>query len=46
MAALNAPYGHTNLVTRDWRRLPGFHVTLFGCQPGTMVELPSWSNAG
>jgi catechol 2,3-dioxygenase-like lactoylglutathione lyase family enzyme len=26
-------YAHTNLVARDWRRLAGFYVRLFGCVP-------------
>jgi predicted enzyme related to lactoylglutathione lyase len=30
---LNARYGHTNLVARDWRLLAGFYEQLFGCEP-------------
>lgn len=30
---MKARYGHTNLVARDWRRLAGFYVDLFGCEP-------------
>jgi glyoxylase I family protein len=26
-------YAHTNLVARDWRRLAGFYVEVFGCEP-------------
>lgn len=33
MPPLNARYGHTNLVARDWRRLAGFYSDLFGCTP-------------
>lgn len=33
MAPMKAHYGHTNLVARDWRRLAGFYVDLFGCVP-------------
>lgn len=28
-----ACYVHTNLVARDWRRLAGFYVDVFGCIP-------------
>jgi len=33
MAPMKARYGHTNLVARDWRRLAGFYIDLFGCEP-------------
>jgi hypothetical protein len=33
MAPMDARYGHTNLVARDWRRLAGFYVDPFGCVP-------------
>jgi predicted enzyme related to lactoylglutathione lyase len=33
MAPMKARYGHTNLVARDWRRLAGFYIDLFGCVP-------------
>jgi catechol 2,3-dioxygenase-like lactoylglutathione lyase family enzyme len=33
MAPMKARYGHTNLVARVWRRLAGFYVDLFGCEP-------------
>jgi predicted enzyme related to lactoylglutathione lyase len=33
MPPMTARYGHTNLVARDWRRLAGFYVDLFGCVP-------------
>ncbi len=33
MPPMKARYGHTNLVARDWRRLAGFYVDLFGCVP-------------
>ena len=26
-------YAHTNLVARDWRRLAGFYMEVFGCVP-------------
>jgi len=26
-------YAHTNLVARDWRRLAGFYIEVFGCVP-------------
>jgi glyoxylase I family protein len=26
-------YAHTNLVARDWRRLAGFYIEVFGCEP-------------
>ena len=33
MTGLNARYGHTNLVARDWRSLAAFYENLFGCEP-------------
>jgi len=30
---LNARYGHTNLVARDWRSLAAFYEEHFGCVP-------------
>jgi catechol 2,3-dioxygenase-like lactoylglutathione lyase family enzyme len=33
MLPLQARFGHVNLVARDWRRLAGFYVDLFGCVP-------------
>ena len=30
---MNARYGHTNLIARDWRRLASFYKELFGCVP-------------
>ena len=33
MSTLNARFGHTNLVARDWRRLAGFYEELLGCEP-------------
>ena len=30
---LNARYGHTNLVARDWRLLAAFYEQTFGCEP-------------
>ena len=30
---LNARYGHTNLVARDWRSLAAFYEGTFGCKP-------------
>ena len=33
MTGLNARYGHTNLVARDWRALAAFYENLFGCEP-------------
>jgi catechol 2,3-dioxygenase-like lactoylglutathione lyase family enzyme len=30
---LNARYGHTNLVARDWRSLAAFYEENFGCVP-------------
>jgi glyoxylase I family protein len=30
---LNARYGHTNLVARDWRALAAFYEQTFGCEP-------------
>ena len=32
MTGLNARYGHTNLVARDWRSLAAFYENLFGCE--------------
>jgi catechol 2,3-dioxygenase-like lactoylglutathione lyase family enzyme len=31
MGGLNARYGHTNVIARDWRRLASFYETVFGC---------------
>ena len=31
MNALNARYGHTNVIARDWRRLASFYESVFGC---------------
>ena len=33
MSMLNARYGHTNLVARDWRTVAAFYEELFGCEP-------------
>ena len=33
MSTLNARYGHTNLVARDWRSLAAFYEEPFGCVP-------------
>jgi glyoxylase I family protein len=33
MTGLNARYGHTNLVARDWHSLAAFYENLFGCEP-------------
>jgi predicted enzyme related to lactoylglutathione lyase len=33
VSTLNARYGHTNLVARDWRTLARFYEELFGCEP-------------
>ncbi|HEY7847009.1 MAG TPA: VOC family protein [Candidatus Limnocylindria bacterium] len=33
MSPLNARYGHTNLVARDWRLLASFYEEIFGCEP-------------
>jgi len=33
MNTLNARYGHTNLVARDWRSLAAFYEQHFGCVP-------------
>ena len=33
MSNLNARYGHTNLVARDWRSLAAFYEQTFGCAP-------------
>ena len=33
MSTLNARYGHTNLVARDWRSLAAFYEQTFGCEP-------------
>jgi catechol 2,3-dioxygenase-like lactoylglutathione lyase family enzyme len=33
MPPMLARFGHVNLVARDWRRLAGFYVDLFGCVP-------------
>jgi predicted enzyme related to lactoylglutathione lyase len=30
---LQARYGHTNLIARDWQRLAKFYCDVFGCQP-------------
>ena len=30
---LQARYGHTNLIARDWRKLANFYQDLFGCVP-------------
>lgn len=30
---LNAKYGHTNLIAKDWRSLAAFYQELFGCVP-------------
>ncbi len=32
---LNARYGHTNLIARDWRRLAKFYQDVFGCMPAS-----------
>jgi len=33
MGRLNARYGHTNLIARDWQRLSSFYETVFDCIP-------------
>ena len=33
MNNLNARYGHTNMVARDWRTLAAFYEQIFGCVP-------------
>ena len=33
MSNLNARYGHTNLVARDWRSLAAFYEQTFACVP-------------
>jgi len=30
---LEAKYGHTNLIARDWRKLASFYESVFGCVP-------------
>ncbi|MEP6681122.1 MAG: VOC family protein [Chloroflexota bacterium] len=30
---INARYGHTNLIARDWRMLAGWYERIFGCVP-------------
>lgn len=30
---INAQYGHTNLIARDWRTLAGWYERIFGCLP-------------
>jgi catechol 2,3-dioxygenase-like lactoylglutathione lyase family enzyme len=30
---VEARYGHTNLIAREWRALAGFYETVFGCRP-------------
>lgn len=30
---MNTRYTHTNIVTRDWRRLARFYQDVFGCRP-------------
>jgi len=30
---MNARYTHTNIATRDWRRLVAFYRDVFGCRP-------------
>lgn len=32
MSALEARFGHVNLVGRDWRRLAAFYTDVFGCR--------------
>ncbi|HET7538007.1 MAG TPA: VOC family protein [Candidatus Didemnitutus sp.] len=32
---LNARYGHTNLIARDWQRLAKFYQEIFGCTPAS-----------
>jgi catechol 2,3-dioxygenase-like lactoylglutathione lyase family enzyme len=31
-AARGARFGHVNVIARDWRRLAGFYVDVFGCE--------------
>jgi glyoxylase I family protein len=31
--SLDAKYGHTNLIARDWRMLADFYQRVFGCVP-------------
>ena len=33
MGSLNARYGHTNVIARDWRRLASFYEAVFDCIP-------------
>jgi len=33
VSVLNARYGHTNVVARDWKDLARFYEQLFGCEP-------------
>jgi predicted enzyme related to lactoylglutathione lyase len=33
MGSLNARYGHTNVIARDWRRLASFYEAVFDCTP-------------
>jgi len=33
VSVLNARYGHTNVVARDWKALARFYEQLFGCEP-------------
>ena len=38
---MNARYGHTNLVARDWRRLAGFYIRPVRLRAGaTRARLP------
>jgi len=30
---IRAEYVHTNLIARDWKRLPRFYSEVFGCEP-------------
>lgn len=31
--AIEARYGHTNVVAKDWRKLAQFYIDVFGCEP-------------
>lgn len=30
---MTVKYGHTNIITQDWKRLAGFYELVFGCIP-------------
>jgi predicted enzyme related to lactoylglutathione lyase len=41
-------YVHTNIVSRDWRRLAGFYERVFGCEPVPPVraQAGAWLERG